>query len=343
MVNQKMPPPREICIILTYRCNAKCNMCDVWHYPTKSSEEITAKDIEKLPSGLRFINITGGEPFLRQDIAEIIEAIRPKTRRIVISTNGFFTDRIVGLCQKHPDLGIRISIEGFQKANDTIRGIPEGFDRGLRTLFTLRKMGLKDIGFGMTVQDMNCKDLIPLYELSNALGYEFATATLHNSHYFYKLDNRIENKEVVCKEFSRLIVELLKSKSIKKWFRAYFNYGLMNYIYGGNRFLKCEMGSESCFIDPSGDVLPCNGMNCKMPMGNIKESSFEDIWNSKRADAVRSAVDTCDKRCWMVGNAAPVIKKHIRIPMKWIVKNKLRVMMNKEPELCLPNMGDGSS
>ncbi|GJQ50607.1 MAG: radical SAM/SPASM domain-containing protein [Candidatus Kuenenia stuttgartiensis] len=317
-------------------------MCDVWHYPTKSSEEITINDIEKLPSGLRFINITGGEPFLRQDIAEIIEAIRPKTRRIVISTNGFFTDRIVALCQKHPDLGIRISIEGFQKANDTIRGIPEGFDRGLRTLFTLRKMGLKDIGFGMTVQDMNCKDLIPLYELSNALGYEFATATLHNSHYFYKLDNRIENKDVVCKEFSRLIVELLKSKSIKKWFRAYFNYGLMNYIYGGNRFLKCEMGSESCFIDPSGDVLPCNGMNCKMPMGNIKESSFEDIWNSKGADAVRNAVDTCDKLCWMVGNAAPVIKKHIRIPMKWIVKNKLRVMMNKEPELCLPDMGDGS-
>ncbi|WP_347275037.1 radical SAM protein [Candidatus Kuenenia sp.] len=342
MVNQKMLPPREICIILTYRCNAKCNMCDVWHYPTKSNEEITIKDIEKLPFGLKFINITGGEPFLRQDITEIIEAIRPKTKRIVISTNGFLTCRIVGLCQKHPDIGIRISIEGFPKASDTIRGIPEGFDRGLRTLFTLRKMGLKDIGFGMTVQDMNCKDLMPLYELSNALGYEFATAALHNSHYFHKLDNRIENKDIVCGEFSKLIVELLKSNSVKKWFRAYFNYGLMNYIYGGNRFLKCEMGSESCFIDPSGDILPCNGMNCKMPMGNIKESSFEDIWNSKKADAVRNAVDTCDKRCWMVGNAAPVIKKHIRIPMQWIVKNKLRVMMSKKPELCLPEMGDGS-
>ncbi|MCC6544786.1 MAG: radical SAM protein, partial [Nitrospirae bacterium] len=50
--------PKEICIILTYRCNAKCNMCDVWHHPTKSSDEITTKDIERLPSGLRFINIT---------------------------------------------------------------------------------------------------------------------------------------------------------------------------------------------------------------------------------------------------------------------------------------------
>lgn len=305
-------------------------MCEVWHHPTKASDEITVKDIERLPSGLRFINITGGEPFIRQDIGEIIEAIRKKTRRIVISTNGYFTERIIELCRKYPDLGIRISIEGLQKNNDAIRGIPDGFDRGLRTLLTLRKMGIKDIGFGMTVQDMNCRDLIPLYELSNALGYEFATATLHNSHYFHKLDNQLQNRDMVNKEFSRLVVELLKSNSIKKWFRAYFNYGLVNYINGGKRLLKCEMGSEACFIDPSGDVLPCNGMNSKMPMGNIREQTFDEIWKGRQADDVRKAVNSCNKECWMVGNVVPVMKKYIRIPLRWILKNKLRVMMNQE-------------
>jgi MoaA/NifB/PqqE/SkfB family radical SAM enzyme len=89
-------------------------MCNVWHHPTKSSTEITLSDLEKLPSGLRFINITGGESFIRKDIDEIIKVIRPKTRRIVISTNGFFTERIIELCKKFPDLGIRISIEGLQ-------------------------------------------------------------------------------------------------------------------------------------------------------------------------------------------------------------------------------------
>ena len=309
-------------------------MCDAWLNPTKSEEEITVKDIEKLPSGLRFINITGGEPFIRRDIAEIIEVLRHKTKRIVISTNGFFTERIVELCKKYPDLGIRISIEGLQKTNDAIRGIPNGFDRGLRTLLTLRRMGIKDIGFGMTVQDMNCKDLIPLYELSNALNYEFATATLHNSHYFYKLDNRIENKDMVANEFSKLILELLKSKSVKKWFRAYFNYGIVNYIYGGKRFLRCEMGTESCFLDPGGDILACNGMDVKISMGNIKEKTFNDIWNSEQADKVRDIVRTCNKQCWMVGSAAPAIKKHIHMPTAWVIKNKLRVMLNKEPVLC---------
>ena len=52
-------------------------------------------------------------------------------------------------------------------------------------------MGHKDVGFGMTVQDLNAKDLVPLYELSNELNMEFATATLHNSFYFRKTDNHI--------------------------------------------------------------------------------------------------------------------------------------------------------
>ncbi|MBI5207286.1 MAG: radical SAM protein [Candidatus Firestonebacteria bacterium] len=329
--------PKEICVILTYRCNAKCNMCNVWHYPTKSVDEITPEHINKLPEGLRFINITGGEPFIRQDITEIIGILRKKTKRIVISTNGFFTDRIIELCRKYPDLGIRISIEGLPKTNDAIRGIPDGFDRGLRTLLILRKMGIKDIGFGITVQDMNCKDLGLLYELSNVLGYEFATAALHNSHYFHKLDNRIENKDMVCGEFSKLITELLKSNSVKKWFRAYLNYGLINYIYGGKRFIKCEMGTEACFLDPSGDILPCNGMDLKDSMGNIKEQTFNDIWNSEQAFEVRKKVESCNKQCWMTGNAVPVMKKHINIPAKWVLKNKLRIIMNKEPNLCFPD------
>ena len=110
----------------------------------------------------------------------------------------------------------------------------------------------------------------------------------------------------------------------------------MNYIYGGKRFLKCEMGSEACFIDPSGDVLPYNGMETKISIGNIKEQTFDDIWNSEKADEVRRTVETCDKQCWMTGNAVPVMKKHILIPTKWVLKNKIRVLFGKEPELCFP-------
>lgn len=309
-------------IIVTYRCNARCNMCDVWNYPTKPCEEIGVDVIRKLPQ-MFFTNITGGEPFVRQDLPEIVEILRKKSKRIVISTNGFFTERIIELCRKYPDLGIRISIEGLQEANDAIRGIPDGYNRTQNTLKELQEMGLKDIGFGMTAQDLNFRDIVPLYELASRLGYEFATATLHNSHYFHKLDNRIENKKEVIGEFEKLIKLLLKSKKIKDWFRAYFNYGLINYIQGKERLLPCEMGRNGFFLDPWGDILSCNGMDEKQPMGNLKEQSWEDIWNSKRAQEVREMVKDCRKNCWMIGSAAPAIWQHPVKPVLWVLKEKV--------------------
>ena len=316
-------------IVLTYRCNAKCNMCNVWEHPTKPEEEIGLDVIEKLPD-LFFANITGGEPFIRKDMPEIVGILKTKAPRIVISTNGFFTDRIISLCEQYPDIGIRISIEGLQKTNDTIRNIKDGFDRGLRTLLTLRSMGVKDIGFGMTVQNLNCNDLIPLYLLADALGYEFATATLHNSHYFHKLDNKIEDPEPVIEQFKRLIDMLLRSKRPKNWFRAYFNSGLINYIKGNDRYLPCELGQSGFFVDPWGDVLACNGMDCKMPMGNLKEQSFEEIWASDKAEQVRQAVKKCDKQCWMTGSAVPAMYENLSVPTKWVLKNKLRQFFGKE-------------
>lgn len=317
-------------IIITYRCNARCNMCDAWRYPTKPSEEIGLDIIEKLPN-MFFTNITGGEPFVRQDLPEIVGILRKKSKRIVISTNGYFTDRIIALCRRYPDIGIRISIEGLAKANDEIRGIPNGFDRGLRTLLELRQMGIKDIGFGITVQDINSKDLVYLYYLAQSLGYEFATATLHNSHYFHKWNNVINDKEEVTAEFAKLIKLLLKSKRVKDWFRAYFNYGLINYIKANERLLPCEMGQNGFFLDPWGDVLPCNGMDKKQSIGNLEEQSWDEIWNSKRAEELRQEVKNCKKNCWMIGSAAPAIWNHPLKPIKWVLVNKARVILGRDP------------
>lgn len=298
-------------------------MCNAWRYPTNPSEEIGIDVIGKLPQ-MFFTNITGGEPFVRQDLPEIIEILRKKSKRIVISTNGYFTDKIINLCKKYPDIGIRISIEGLAKTNDEILGIPNGFDKSMRTLLELRRLGIKDIGFGMTVQDLNCDDLVPLYLLSRDLGYEFATATLHNSHYFHKLDNKIEDIEKVNSELKRLIELMLSSKKIKEWFRAYFNYGMINYIKGNNRLLPCEMGEDGFFLDPDGDVLACNGMDEKQSMGNLKDKSWDEIWNGERAKEVRQMVKGCRKNCWMIGSAAPAIWRHPVKPVLWVLKNKIR-------------------
>ena len=308
-------------VIVTYRCNAHCNMCDCFKHPTKPEEEITLDVIRKLPE-MAFTNITGGEPFIRRDLPDIVRELYKKSDRIVISTNGYFTDRIISLCREFPKVGIRISIEGLQKTNDSIRGSPDGFKRGYGTLTTLVDMKHPDVGFGMTVQDMNCNDLVPLYLLSDQMGMEFATAALHNSFYFRKYDNNIVDRKRVAENFAKLINELLKSNSPKKWFRAYFNHGLINYIYGNQRLLPCDMSRNAFFIDPYCDVIPCNGMVQKAVMGNLKEQEWEELWNSEQARQVRRITKECGRNCWMIGSASPAMHRYIWIPAWWVIKHK---------------------
>ena len=308
-------------IIVTYRCNAKCHMCNTWQFPSKKDEEIGIDVYEKLPF-IKTINVTGGEPFLREDLEDIINVLGKKTNRLVISSNGFFTERILSLFRKRKDIGIRISIEGLPKANDELRGIKDGFDKGIRTLIELHHMGVKDIGFGITISDRNAKDMIELYHLSKMMGLEFATAAIHNSFYFHKFDNKFQNPEVAIEELKKLIDKLLKSRKIKDWFRAYFNYGLINYIEGKPRLLPCEMGHDSFFLDPTGEIFPCNVM--EESMGNLKDKSFEEIWNSDRAKKVREKVKSCPNNCWMMGSVGQQMKKYVWIPLKWIIKNKFK-------------------
>ncbi|MDE6450370.1 MAG: SPASM domain-containing protein, partial [Muribaculaceae bacterium] len=209
-----------------------------------------------------------------------------------------------------------------------------GFDKGLNTLLTLKRMGLKDIGFGCTVSNNNSADMLALYRLSRSLGMEFATAAFHNSYYFHKTDNRITNKDEVIGDFRKLIDMQLAENHPKSWFRAFFNMGLVNYIEGRRRLLPCEAGTANFFIDPWGEVYPCNGMeeSCwKESMGNIHNADFMTIWNSERADEVRAKVKRCPKNCWMVGTASPVMKKYIKYPFGWVIKNKIRSMRGLSP------------
>lgn len=331
-MDKKQLTPTDMCVIVTYRCPMQCKMCDIWQNPTEKSKEITPEEMQILPK-VNFINITGGEPFVREDLEEIVRVAFTKASRVVISTSGWFEDRVIKLAERFPNIGIRISIEGLSEKNDELRGRDGGFDKGLRTLLTLKEMGVKDIGFGITVSNNNSSDMLSLYQLAKSMNLEFATAAFHNSYYFHKDDNIITNKEIVCNDFKKLVELQLKDNSPKSWFRAFFNMGLINYIEGNRRMLPCEAGLVNFFVDPYGEVYPCNGLEDKFwkdSMGNIRQvDTFDKIWYSEKANLVREKVANCSKNCWMVGTASPVMKKYIRHPLGWVLKNKFNSLMGR--------------
>ena len=294
-------------VITTYRCNAKCNMCNIWRFPTRPAEEVGVGVYEKLPQ-MDSLNLTGGEAFLRNDLDEIVTVLKTKARRIVISSNGWFVNRTLRLFERHGNsIGIRISIEGLSHANDAIRGMPKGFDNAVRILTTLHSMGITDIGFGLTIQDANANDVKELYRLAKMMNVEFATAALHNSFYFHKQDNRLDSSQEAIAALEELARDLLQSKRPKDWFRAYFNYGLINYLQGNDRLLPCRMAHDAFFLEPNGDVLPCNGMDRPMPLGNLRDLTWDEIWYSEAAERVREAVRNCPKQCWMMGSVGQEI------------------------------------
>ena len=322
-------------IITTFRCNAKCHMCNIWKYPTKPSEELDPKYLEKLPPGLR-INITGGEPMIRKDVGEIFEVLHPKSHLLELSTNGYFTDRIVALAEKYPNILIRVSLEGLPKLNDKLRGLPNGFDHALKTILELKKTRCKNIGFSVVICDKNADDLVRLYELCAYLGVELGNSVMHNSWYFHKYDNLDEDREKVVKNEKDFIASLLQSRrrgvkaKLKDYGRAYFNKSILRRLAGDSSNYRppCGAGEDFFFVDPLGNIIPCNGSNEKWIMGNLKEASYEEIVNSKKAKEVMEKVKGCKENCcFIVTERHDMVRKPWK-PIYWIAKNKLKLAFN---------------
>jgi Fe-coproporphyrin III synthase len=323
-------------VITTFRCNANCHMCNIWKFPTRTEEEFSLQTINKLPKNLYRINVTGGEPMLREDIDEIIEVLYRKTKILEISTNGYFTDKIKKIVERHPDIMIRISLEGLPSYNDRLRGTKDGFDHALRTILELKRLKAKNIGFSMVICDKNASEIKYLYELCSYLGIEFGNATMHNSWYFHKYDNKIDDRDEIVNAEKEYIQSLLKSNrygmkgKVKDWLRAYFNRSILKMVEGRTGFRPpCVAGTDMFFLDPYGNIIPCNGTDEKWIMGNLKDDNFENIWNGEKARTIRKMVLSCQKTCCFVSTERYDMIRKPWVPLAWIVSNKTRQYFNK--------------
>lgn len=108
-------------------------------------------------------------------------------------------------------------------------------------------------------------------------------------------------------------------------------HGLINYIYGQKRLLPCDMSFDTFFIDPYGDVMPCNGTKDKEVMGNLNNQTWDELWNSPEAEKVRAKVRCCDRDCWMIGSVSPAMHKYIWKPATWVLVHKFKALFTKHP------------
>lgn len=253
-----------------------------------------------------------------------------------LSTNGFNTDTIVRLANKYPNILIRVSLEGLPQLNDSKRGTVNGFDHALRTMLELKKTKCKNIGFSVVISPDNYKDLLYLYDLCVALDVELGNSVVHNSWYFHKDDNLLTSQNALT-EHEKFVKALLTSKRrtlksrLKDYGRAYFNKSIHRRLRGDEPGYRPECGAlhDFFFIDPWGNVSPCNGSSEEWIIGNIKNDSFENIMNSDKAKEVAQKVKECKCNCaFIVTERHDMVRKPWK-PILWIIKNKIRIAQGK--------------
>lgn len=322
----------DLTVISTFRCNSKCQMCYIWKNPTDPKEEVSVETLSRLPGGFDNLNVSGGEPTLRTDLAELVDVLYPKARVMEISSNGLHPERLVPILRKYPDIKVRFSLEGDEFTNNAIRGEKNGYATKMEGLKRLQEAGGKDLGFAFVIQDENAPQLLQVYEMAQRMGVELATSTLHNAWQFYKNDNYFYDRLKVAKQVEGLVTAMLKTNRVKNWFRAYLNLGLIEKILGHDRLIPCTAGTDFAFIDPWSDVWACN-VRSDLPMGNLAKQSWDEIMGSDVAGKSRAKVAQCSQNCWMVTTARTAMRSTAipqapkMTPLLWVLKNKLKVAL----------------
>lgn len=299
-------------IAVTYKCNARCIMCNIWKDNAK--DELVPDDLLKLPTSLQDINITGGEPFLRKDIVEIVEKITAKNPkiRLIFSSNGLLTEQIVNSMREikkiNPKSGIGISIDGIGDIHSEVRGIDNAYEKALNTIKELKKANINDIRLAFTASNKNCEHLSKVYDLARELNIEFTMSIVHNSDNYFNIDtNLLTDIEILDKELKYVIQNELKFNNPRRLLRIFYLKGILEYAKTGKRALPCYALENSFFMDAKGEIFPCNMLESSV--GNIKEKSFEDIWEYEKTKCLKKFCNTCNK-CWMVCTVKNSIMKH---------------------------------
>lgn len=287
---------------LTDRCNSRCRTCDIWRRPLKNDlpvRKVADLFSDNLLDNIRSVSLTGGEPFLRRDLPDILSIIRkhdPRTR-LSISTNGLLKSDALELLESFGavNLALIISIDGIKK-HDYVRGVSGAFRKTVNTIREIRKRypGL-DIETKFTITPWNYHEILDVYRLSGKLKTGFQIKMIENLRSYtnaigYETNKRAflfteSQKNEILKYLFALRNSLLKERRLSA---AFFTHLIMQYLKNRDfRLRYCTCAFSSAFIMPDGEVYLCRSMN---PIGNINSSSLGEIWNSEPAEKIRRIV-----------------------------------------------------
>jgi radical SAM protein with 4Fe4S-binding SPASM domain len=324
--------PYHLVWIATNACNARCLHCST-AATKRLPNELTTGEVKNLfkklsELGIFDIAISGGEPFVRSDIMEIIEYLTQLGFKIGIGTNGSTINR-----QQLKDLKklnvsrLQVSIDGTKELHDIARRWQGLFDKAKQTIYMANEIGL-NVHVCMTLHKLNYKVMREVIEL--CISWNVKRFNLSRFIPTGRGDLSLDLSKEQWKEVMYAYEAMRKEFSSKMEMTTHLSQSaLLNPdLNCHSGFIGCQAGIGQGCIGATGDVTPC--VMLPITIGNIKENSFKSLWDTapliqsfKARDQLKGACGSCkfknkcggcravaysytgdvfetDSRCWLV-------------------------------------------
>lgn len=298
--------PEQVTLFVTNKCNCKCKHCFVSNL-NKIEKELTLDEIKRVSKELpkfTYLLLGGGEPFMRDDLEDIINTfyVNNNVLNTSVSTNGFFTEKIVKtvkdiLSKYNHHLIINISMDGIGKEHDAIRQ-NKVFDKAVKTIKELKKIKNPNLNVGViiTMSPYNQTKLKEIYNYAKKLGVDSISLNYMRG---VKGDMDIKYYD----EMREIMKKDLKNKKLSGFHGFLFSKinlaskikmrETISRIVKEKYYIPCYAGKLNCVITNTGKVYPCEMLN--KSMGDLRKESFKEIWNSAKAKKIRKFIK--DSKC----------------------------------------------
>jgi MoaA/NifB/PqqE/SkfB family radical SAM enzyme len=301
-----IPKPVYSSLRVTRRCNARCVMCSDWKRQ-EDHKELTLAEIGEiyrnpLFSSLKSFGLSGGEPMLREDLAEIAQVVLESCPRIEVMrlvTNGLEPTLVVqrvkellALCERKrlSKFSVAVSLDGYGATHERIRRSPQAFERVSETLKRLKRLQLEKPFYlcsTCAVQPLNVDNLVQLSAFGQELGLPITFVPIRVSAFYVDDASQRDSLRLTDDQLKKLKIlfdhELqpnLTPSNVLFW-REYFSM-----IGGGKRRLPCYLLYYFAEVDSDGTLRTCVQVN-SLIYGNVREEPPDKIWYSEKAREIR--------------------------------------------------------
>ena len=323
--------PSWCTFLVAYRCNARCKMCDSWR--VKPGSELTAAQIDAVfakVGPLDIVRLTGGEPFLREDMVDIARAVIARSSPVVLhtTTNGSFPERVAAFVDalrtdgEARRLAFLVSLDGMPETHDENRGEDVTFVRALETVRALVDRGVSVAVDHTVISARSLEDNAAIRRTLEPLGVGVHSVLAYSDSAMYSIKLRgtraehlivptgyplhpsLEGADVIG--FVERELELAERLPMRERIgKRYYLRGLLERLKKEaepSPHPRCVALRSHLRILPDGRVPVCQ-FNTET-VGNLHTSSFEEVWGSASATGARGWVDACPG-CWAECEAIP--------------------------------------